>query len=107
MEFPGKREDEVEVGEREEFFSSRIEPSLRIRAMALRATAIAAGVIGVMEKAAVIALEDMSPARLGAAAGDIRKGSPVGRQHAITEALQILRPILPKDLCQFRHGRVF
>lgn len=107
MEFPGEREDEVEVGYREEFFAPRLQPSVRIRSMTLRATAIAAGVIGIMEGAALITLEDMSAERPGAAAGDIHKGSPVRREHAITKALQIRRPVLSKDLCELRHGRMF
>jgi hypothetical protein len=49
----------------------------------------------------------MSPERPGAAAGDIHKGSSVRRQHAITKALQIGWPVLLKDLCELRHGRVF
>jgi hypothetical protein len=107
MEFPWEREDEVKVGCREEFFTPGLQPSVRIRSMTLRATAIAAGVVGVMEGSALIALEDMSSERPGAAAGDIHKGSAVGRQHAITEALQIRRPVLSKDLCELRHGRMF
>jgi len=60
-----------------------------------------------MEGAALIALEDMPPERFGAAASDIHKGSAVRRQHAITEALQIRWPVLSKNLCELRHGRVF
>ena len=87
MEFPGEGEDEVEVGYGEEFFAPGLQPSVRIPSMTLRATAITAGVIGVMEGSALIALEDMPPETPGAAAGDILKGTTVGRQHAITEAL--------------------
>jgi hypothetical protein len=43
MEFPWEREDEVKVGCREEFFTPGLQPSVRIRSMTLRATAIAAG----------------------------------------------------------------
>jgi hypothetical protein len=102
MEFPGEREDEVNVRYRQEFLPPRREPSLRIRTMTLRAAAIAAGVIRVVDCAALIALKDMPPERFGAATSDIRERSPVRRQHAIAEAPEILRPVLPEDLRQ--HG---
>ena len=74
-----QREDDVEVGHRQQFGLARFEPRLRGRPLALGTMAVAAGVIGDARVRTVLAALDMPAERRGAADLDCRHDAPLAK----------------------------
>jgi hypothetical protein len=102
-EFRRKGEDEVKVGNREEFLTSFLKPVLLISVLALGAAAILAGMVGITNMGAVIALGDVTAQGLCAALTDIAKRPPMAREHGIAEAVEVLVTVEAKDVCDLGH----
>jgi hypothetical protein len=54
--------------------------------------------ISVVELPTVIALKDVSTARLGAAVQDVPHGFPMAREHPVPVTLEVLRPVLQDNV---------
>lgn len=102
-QFLWQREDQVEVGDRKQKLLTLLGPSARVLAVALRTVAIAAGVIGVVDLSALVALEDMASKGLGAAICYVAQRPDMTRQHAITELPEVVGAVEPEDLGKLRH----
>jgi len=98
-----KGENKVEIQYWKELFPPFFKPVSRVRSMAFRAVSIFAGMIGVVERLALVALEDMSSKRFRAAFGNVPQCADVARKHSIPEPFQVLRAELPEDLGKLRH----
>jgi hypothetical protein len=97
MKLLGKSEDEVEVRDGEELGASRFKPLFSLCAMALGTAPVPAGMVSIVERRAMIALEDVSSTSLRAAVRNVVESPPVAWEHPVAMDSQILRPTLPKD----------
>ena len=94
----------MEVGDGQEFRLPLGKPPFGVGAVTLGATGILAGVIGIVEVAAVvIALFQMPPHFLRAAGRDGSKRPLVVVGHPVAELLQILRTMHSDDFRQLDH----
>lgn len=94
----GRGEDHVKVGDREELLTPFFQPSLGLRAMALRTTAIAAGMVDIMLLATVITLQLVPSQDLRTTVENILYGSPMAGEQIFPEPGQVGTAITPKDL---------
>jgi hypothetical protein len=94
----GRGEGRVKVGDREELLTPFFQPGLGIRAMALRTTAVAAGMVDIMLLAAVITLEQVPSQDLRATVENILYRSPMAGEQILPEPGQVGTAITPKDL---------
>jgi hypothetical protein len=101
----GHGEDHVKVGDWEEFLTPFFQPCLGIRAMALRATAVAAGMVDIMLLAAVITLEQVPSQDLRATVENILDRSPMAGEQTLPEPRQVGTAITPKDVRHLWHVR--
>jgi len=91
-------EDDVIVGNRQEFGFAFCEPLPRRRALTLRAMVVAAGVVGDARMRAVLAALDMSAERGGAAGLDRRHDLQLGEAHMAGVGFAPRRPMGAKDV---------
>ena len=91
-------EDDVIVGNRQELRLAVFEPLPRRRALALRAVAVAAGVVGDAFVRAVLAALDVSAERGGATGLDRRHDLQLGEAHVTGVGLAPRRPMGAKDV---------
>ena len=104
VKFPGQREDEVEVRQREEFFSPFLQPPFRLCAVTLWTGSVAARMVGVVLMPAMHAPIQVSTHHFGATIQEILDGTTMAGQHAGCEPIQIVRPMTPEDLGNLGHG---
>jgi hypothetical protein len=76
---------------------------LRIIGVALWTTTVFTGMVGIIQRQAVVTLHQMAAKDLGAAVDDILKRTVMTGQHVFAEAGDILRPVSAKNIRQFRH----
>ncbi len=100
----GEGEDEVEVADRKDLFPAPFDPLRRVPAPAFGTVAILAGVVGVVELSALIALEHMASEGFGATLQDIVQGLGMARGHPLFKLLEVLRTMEPEDPGKLRHG---
>lgn len=79
----GRGEDHVNVGDWEEILTPFFPPGLGIRAMALRTTAVAAGMVDIMLLAAGITLEQGPSQDLRATVEKILELSPIAGEQTL------------------------
>lgn len=95
----------MEVGDGEQLSLPFFQPPLGVGTMALGATAMLAGVVAIIDMAALlVALLQMPPHLLGAAGGDSMKRPFVVGGHPVAELLQIFWTMLSDNCRQFDHG---
>lgn len=95
-------EDDMRIGDRQQFFGPFGEPLVTLPAVALWAMPIAAGFILDHLMGAVIALLYELAEGGGAARADVPEGFPLlGRQH-VSPAFQKLLPVLAEDIGDFQ-----
>jgi len=88
---------------REEALLDPVEPGLRTIRLALRAMAIATGVVAIVQRAAVVApIQGAAEARR-ATVDDVVQGATVGRQEAPGVCVEVRRPSHADDLRQLEH----
>jgi len=100
----GEREGSEEVRAREQMRSSVLEPASSLIAVALGAVPVAAGVVGVLAHAAVVAGAQVPAEGRGATGLDVAHGLQVRGQHARAVVLAIGRSALAKDVRELQHG---
>jgi hypothetical protein len=94
----GRGEDHVQVGDWEELLTPVCQPGLGRRAMALRTTAMAAGVVDIMLLATVITRQQVPSQDLRATVENILDGAPMAGEQLRPEPGQVGTTITPKDL---------
>ena len=97
-------EDHVEVRYRQQFLPPGFQPGLGILPMTLGAGPIAAGVIGVVLPAAVVADVDLAAQGWGAAALEILHDAAVAGQQVPAEPVEILPAVAAEDVGDLGHG---
>ena len=97
-------EDDVIVGDRQEFGLAVGEPLARRRALTLRAVAVAAGVVGDAFVRAVLAALDVAAERCGATGLDRRHHLQLGEAHVTGVGLAPSRPVSAKDVGDLQTG---
>ena len=102
-QFRRQGEHHVEIDDLQQLGSPFIQPPLRIIAVALGTTAIFAGMIGIIQRHAMVAFHHMAAKSLGAAVDDIPESASMTGEHVFAEAGDILRPVSAKNVRQFRH----
>jgi hypothetical protein len=103
-ELVGHGEDQVKVGDRQEFLPALCQPRLGILTMAFGATAIAARVVDVMFLSTVLALQQVTAQGLGPAVDQIVHGAARAGQEPLAESFHIGGAIAPQDVCYLRHA---
>jgi hypothetical protein len=103
--FLGQGEDDVKVGYGQEFLTAFVEPSLDVIAMALGATAVSAGVVGVVLFSTVRAGKDLATQDGGPAVQDVLECVEMAGQHPLTVLGKILPAVLAEDVGDFKHDR--
>ncbi len=91
-------EDDVVVGNRQQLRLAVFEPLPRRRPLALRAVAVAAGIVGDARMRAVLAALDMAAERCGAAGLDRRHHLQLAETHMASVGLAPRRPMGAKDV---------
>ena len=97
-------EDDVIIGNRQELRLAFFEPLPRRRRLALRAVAIAAGVVGDPLVRAVLAALDVSAERGRATGLDRRHDLQLGKAHVPGVGLSPRRPVGAKDVGDLEGG---
>ena len=104
-----QREDDVVVLDRQQIGLARLEPALRGTGLALRAVAVAAGVVGHLIDAAAFAAQDMATQCRAAALLDGRHDLELTQAQMAALRLAPLRPMHAEDVGHFQrwpwHGR--
>jgi hypothetical protein len=95
-------EDDVVIGDRQKLRLALFEPLPRRRALALRAVAVAAGVVGDAFVRAVLAALDVSAERGGPAGLDRRHDLQLAEAHVAGVGLAPRRPVGAKDVGDLR-----
>ena len=93
------------MGTGEQAGAEVLEPGLGPVLLALGTVSVPAGMIGVVEGAAVVAGADGATEGWSAAPGDVLQGSPVRGQHPTLEGLQEGGTGAAEDLRQLHHDR--
>ena len=88
----GKREDDVEVRNRQEFLSPGGQPGLRVLAVALGTGPVTAGVVDVVLPAAVVADIELPAQCGGSAVAQVPQRPAVAGQGVLAKAVQIAGP---------------
>jgi hypothetical protein len=97
-------EDDVIVGDRQQFRLALFEPLPRRRGLTLRAVAVAAGIVGDPFVRAVLAALDVSAERRGPAGLDRRHDLQLGEAHVTGVGLAPRRPMGAKDVGDLEKG---
>ena len=93
-----QREDDVEVGDRQQFGLARRHPLARRRTLALRAVPIAAAVVGDGRVRAVLAARDMSAERRRAAVLDGAHHLELEQAHVTAVGMTPRGPVVAEDV---------
>jgi hypothetical protein len=99
-----QRKDHMIIRYRQEFLFPGPEPCFGFVLVALRTTAVATGVIRILQSAAVIAFEYMAPQRRRTASEYVLERSSMTGWHLIGELAEILRAVASQDVGYFDHG---
>ena len=95
----------MEVGDWEQSSLSFFQPPLGVGAVALGTTAVLAGVVAIVDVAALlVALLQMPPHLLGAAGGYGKQRPLVAIGHSVAKRLQILWAMFSDNFRQLDHG---
>ena len=100
----GHGDGDVEVRHRQHLGPALVEPGLGLRAVALRAGAVAAGMEDMDQAAAVGASPLLAAERLGPAGDDVGDGATMRGQHRRAMGLQVAIGELAEDVRHFGHG---
>jgi len=100
----GEGEGEKVVGTRQEALVQPFEPELCGAVVALRAVAVAAGMVGEVEVSAIVAAEHRASENRSPAGKDVRHRPGVRGQHAGAKGLSIGGPGAAEDFRQLDHG---
>ncbi len=84
----GQGEDDMTGGDRQAFLTPLFQPGFGVQARTRGTTPVAAGVVGVVFLATVIALEQLPASRLGAAVDQIVHGAAMTGQPALPKPVQ-------------------
>ncbi len=106
MQFSGDRKDGMVIGNRQALPSPFFKPCLSVGFVAGGTASVFAGMIGIAQVVAVIALEEMAPHSFGAAVGYILDCPPMTGRHGMTVPVAVLGTAGPENIRYPRHGRV-
>jgi hypothetical protein len=101
----GQGQDDMKVGDRQEFLPSLFHPRLGVLVVAFRATAVPAGVIDVVLLTAMVTLQQLPAQGFGPAVNNIVHGPPVTGQQVLPNPVEVLSSIAPQDIRHLWHGR--
>ena len=101
----GPGEDHVKGGDWEELLTPFFPPGLGLRAMALRTTAMAAGLVDIMLLATAITRQQVPSQDLRATVENLLYCSPMAGEQILPEPGLVGTAITPKDLRSCRHVR--
>ena len=96
---------DMEVRHRQQLRLTAFEPLLGLRGVALRATAITAGMVGEHLGVARLAVPDLAAERRGAAVENVLDGAPVRRQHRRAMSREVVRREAAEHLGDLDHDR--
>jgi len=99
-----QRKDHMIIRDRQEFLFSRLEPCLGVALVAFRTTAVTAGVIRILQPAAVIALEYMASQRGRTASEYVLERPSMTGEHPRAKLLEVLGAVASQDISYFDHG---
>ena len=99
-----QRKDHMIIRYRQEFLLPRLEPCVGVAFVALRTTAITAGVIRILQPTTVVAFEYMASHRGRTTSEYVLERSSMTGWHSLAKLLQILRAVTSEDICHFDHG---
>jgi hypothetical protein len=99
-----QRKDYMIIRYRQEFLLPRLEPCLSIALVAFRTTAVTAGVVRILQPAAVITFKYMAPHGLCTASEYVFESASMTGRHSLAELLQILGAVTSEDICHFDHS---
>jgi hypothetical protein len=100
-EFPqllGHGEDDVKIGDRQQFLTPLLQPCRGILAVAFGATTVATGVVDIMLLATVITLQQVPSQDFCATVADIFDRPPMAGEQIRPEPVQVSTAIPPKDI---------
>src|SRR4030043_21448 len=92
-ELLGEREDHMVIRHRQQFRLPLLQPGLGVAGMALGATAVTTGVIGVMLTTAFVAFVQMAAQGCRAASQDVLEGPSMAGGHLSAELFEIGRAV--------------
>ena len=99
-----QRKDNVIIRYRQEFILPRLEPCLGVALVAFRTTAVTAGVVRILQPAAVITFKYMAPHGLCTASEYVLECTSMTGRHSLAELLQIPGAVASEYICYFDHG---
>ncbi len=99
-----QRKDHMIIWYRQEFLLPPLEPCLSVALVAFRTTAVTAGVIRILQPAAVITFKYMAPHGVCTASEYVLECTSMTGRHSFAELLQILSAVASEDICYFDHG---
>ena len=101
----GPGEDDVNVGDRQQFLPPLLQPCRGILAVAFWATAVATGVVDIRLLATVITLQQVPAQGFRATVANSLDRPPMAGEQILPAPLQVRTAITPKDSCSLWHGR--
>jgi hypothetical protein len=101
----GHGDDDVKVGDRQQFLTPLLHPGLGILAVACGATTIATGVVDIMLLAPVITRQQVPSQDCRATVEKIFDRPPMAGEQIRPELVQVSTAIARKDSRELRHGR--
>src|SRR5665213_1618461 len=104
-QFGRNGDDDVEVWNRQHLRLTAFEPLSRLGGVALRTTAVAAGMIGEHLGAARLAAPDLTAERRGTAVDDVLNGAPVRWQHQRAVSREVIRREAAEHVSDLDHDR--
>jgi hypothetical protein len=95
-EFLREGKDQMKIMDRQEGFPTFFHPLPGIFSVTLGTVAVAAGVVGIMEFCALIALEDVASKNFCAALSKVPQGADMAWKHPVLEFIKVVRTIEPE-----------
>jgi hypothetical protein len=105
VELLGQSQDHMKVGHGQQFLPPLCQPHLGVMTVALGATPVTAGVVGIVRLTAVITLQQMSAQGLCPAVANIIHSAAMAGQEIRAKPLLIGGTIVPEDVRHLWHAR--
>lgn len=99
-QFFGEGKNQMKIGDRQKLLAFFLKPFYSLRCAALGTGTIATGMVGEMQRRAVVALIHMAPQRFGSAIHDVLQGTVVGWKHALGEPIKVGGTVVPENIRQ-------